>query len=258
MATLFHTPPVRFERSREAHVEHVSTPLDTNGRGYERQRDTLEAYFDRTARAAWAQLTSDAPVGRIRATVRAGRDRMRATLLDWLPEDLRRTRLLDAGCGTGAFAVEAARRGADVLAIDVAAGLVDVARERAPGFLGHGTIDWRVGDMRAPALGRFNHVVAMDSLIHYTPADIADVIAAVAERTAHSILFTFAPSTRALEAMHRVGKFFPRDNRAPAIQPVREDELRERLSALPGWRIGRTERVSSGFYTSQALELVRG
>ena len=58
--------------------------------------------------------------------------------------------------------------------------------------------------------------------------------------------------------MHRVGKFFPRDNRAPAIQPVREDELRERLSALPGWRIGRTQRVSSGFYTSQALELVRG
>jgi hypothetical protein len=40
-------------------------------------------------RAGLGPLTSDAPVGRIRATVRAGRDRMRATLLSWLPQDLR-------------------------------------------------------------------------------------------------------------------------------------------------------------------------
>jgi len=225
---------------------------------YPQQRDSLEAYFDSTAQRAWIDLTSDAPVGRIRATVRAGRDRMRDTLLDWLPADLRRTRLLDAGCGTGALAVEAACRGAEVVAIDVAGGLVEVARDRAPSFLGHGEIDWRVGDMSDPALGRFAHAVAMDSLIHYTAADIAAVIAALAERTERSILFTFAPSTRALEAMHRLGRFFPRGNRAPAIQPVTETELRDRLSRLSGWRIGRTERVASGFYTSQAMELVRG
>ena len=45
------------------------------------RRGEIETYFDRTAVEAWARLTSDAPVGRIRATVRAGRDRMRATLL---------------------------------------------------------------------------------------------------------------------------------------------------------------------------------
>ena len=49
----------------------------------------LETYFDRTAVEAWARLTSDAPVSGIRATVRAGRDLMRATLLGWLPGDLR-------------------------------------------------------------------------------------------------------------------------------------------------------------------------
>ena len=79
---------------------------------YQQRRGQIENYFDRTAAAAWAKLTSDAPVGRIRATVRAGRDRMRATLLSWLTEDLSGKRILDAGCGTGAFAVEAARRGA--------------------------------------------------------------------------------------------------------------------------------------------------
>ena len=38
------------------------------------RRGELQTYFDRTAVDAWARLTSDAPVGRIRATVRAGRD----------------------------------------------------------------------------------------------------------------------------------------------------------------------------------------
>ncbi|NCW40500.1 MAG: magnesium protoporphyrin IX methyltransferase, partial [Betaproteobacteria bacterium] len=47
---------------------------------YLERRGQIEAYFDRTAAKAWERLTSDAPVGRIRATVRAGRDQMRSTL----------------------------------------------------------------------------------------------------------------------------------------------------------------------------------
>ena len=59
-----------------------------NPASYLERRSKIEDYFDRTAVQAWARLTSDAPVGHIRATVRAGRDRMRATLLGWLPADL--------------------------------------------------------------------------------------------------------------------------------------------------------------------------
>jgi hypothetical protein len=69
---------------------------------YISRRGELETYFDRTAVEAWKRLTSDAPVGRIRATVRAGRDEMRRVLLSWLPDDMTGLRLLDAGCGTGA------------------------------------------------------------------------------------------------------------------------------------------------------------
>lgn len=79
---------------------------------YQERSGQLLTYFDRTAVEAWTRLISDAPLGRIRATVHAGRARMRATLLDWLPADLRGARLLDAGCGTGQLAVEAAQRGA--------------------------------------------------------------------------------------------------------------------------------------------------
>ncbi len=224
---------------------------------YDVQREKLAHYFDGTARKAWIDLTSDAKVSGIRATVRAGRDAMRAQLMDWIPADLRRKSVLDAGCGTGALSIDAACRGARVTAIDIAGGLVDIARERSPSFLGHGTIDWHVGDMLDPALGDFDHVVAMDSLIHYRAEDIVDTLASLGRRCRSSMVFTFAPYTPLLGAMHTAGKLFPRGNRSPAIVPVSEVQLRRKLARLPNWRIARTQRISSGFYTSQAMELVR-
>jgi magnesium-protoporphyrin O-methyltransferase len=227
---------------------------------FDRRRGAIEAYFDRTALDAWKQLTSDAPVSRIRATVRAGRDRMRATLLDWLPPGLSGARVLDAGCGTGALAVELARRGAAVVGVDVSASLIGIARERLPGDIAVDAIDFQPGDMLSPALGRFDHVVAMDSLIHYETTDALAALARLAARTSGSIVFTLAPRTPMLAAMHMVGRAFPRGNRAPAIVPAGIDALSRRIAAMPeleGWRIGRTERVMSGFYTSQAMELVR-
>lgn len=224
---------------------------------YDQQREKLAAYFDGTARKAWIDLTSTAKVSGVRATVRAGRDAMRAQLLDWLPGDLRRRDVLDAGCGTGSLSVEAARRGALVTAVDVAGGLVEIARERAPSFLGHGRIDWHVGDMLQPPRGQFDHVVAMDSLIHYNLDDMVWALQALAARCSGSMVFTFAPHTPLLGAMHRIGKAFPRSNRSPAIVPIAEPALRERLGALEGWAIGRSGRITSGFYISHGLELVR-
>jgi magnesium-protoporphyrin O-methyltransferase len=226
---------------------------------YLQRRGQLETYFDRTAVQAWARLTSTAPVGRIRATVRAGRDSMRQTLLDWLPADLSGARLLDAGCGTGALAVEAARRGAHVTAIDLSPTLVELAQERAPRDLGRGHIDFKVGDLLDPALGVFDHVVAMDSLIHYPAADVVRVLQTLAQRTARSMVVTFAPGTLPLLTMHAIGRWFPRGDRAPAIEPVRESALLRRLAAEPAladWQTARSRRVARGFYISQALELV--
>ena len=221
---------------------------------YDDRRGRLETYFDRTASKTWERLTSDAPVSGIRATVRAGRNRMRDTLLSWLPDDMTGLRLLDAGCGTGALAVAAAQRGASVVAIDVAGSLVNVARDRTPAGL---DIDWRVGDMLDAALGTFDHVVAMDSLIHYKAFDIVNVLSGIAERTRGSMVFTFAPSTKPLLVMHAVGTLFPRGDRAPAIEPVRERLLRTLIAgALPHAQVGRSQRIASGFYTSHALEVL--
>jgi magnesium-protoporphyrin O-methyltransferase len=231
---------------------------------YQARRQQIETYFDRTAMQAWEQLTSTAPVGRIRATVRAGRDQMRAQLLDWLPQDLHGARILDAGCGTGALALEAARRGADVVAIDLSPSLVEVAVRRFAQHLevfgAGGHVHFRSGDFTDTALGHFDHVVAMDSLIHYDATDAVRVLEGWSRRTRGSLLFTFAPSNPLLATMHAVGRLFPRGDRAPAIEPVAERALRQMLATDDGlscWRTGRSQRVQSGFYTSQALELVR-
>ena len=221
---------------------------------YQQSRTRLETYFDKTARKAWEDLTSDVPVSGIRATVRKGRDEMRNLLLSTLPSDMHGMRLLDAGCGTGALAMVAAQRGADVVAIDVSHGLIDIAQKRAPSHL---SIDWRVGDMRSHNLGIFDHVIAMDSLIHYDENDIIGVLKAWSRR-ANQVAFTFAPGTPLLRTMHFVGKAFPRGDRSPAILPVSEARLSHDIGeALPEWSIDFTQRVSSGFYKSQAMGLSR-
>ncbi len=230
------------------------------GSSYIERRGRLGEYFDKTAVDAWSRLTSDAPVSRIRATVRAGRDRMRSSLLGWLPDDLSGLRLLDAGCGTGALSLAAAARGAHVVAVDLATNLIDLARERAKGEPGADQIAFEVGDFIDPAWGEFDYVVAMDSLIHYSGDDIAGALACLAARTRLAILFTFAPSTPALSAMHLAGRLFPRADRAPAIQPISHNRVCRLIVAHPdlqSWDAARTHRIASGFYTSQALELVR-
>lgn len=226
---------------------------------YQERRGEIESYFDRTALEAWARLTSDAPVGKIRATVRAGRDRMRDTLLAWLPQDLSGARILDAGCGTGALSVEAALRGAEVVGVDISPSLVDIAQVRGAEVAPEGKLTFLAGDMLDPSLGTFDYVVAMDSLIHYDCGDVVGSLAQLGARTRQGMLFTFAPWTPLLGLAHSLGRFFPRSDRAPAIEPVPEPRLRRLISAhseLRGWQTRGCQRISQGFYTSQAMELI--
>jgi magnesium-protoporphyrin O-methyltransferase len=151
-----------------------------------------------------------------------------------------------------------------VVAIDLSPQLVEVARERIAALPDGAAllqrIDLRSGDMLDVTFGSFDHVVAMDSLIHYSVFDAVRVLESLAWRTHGSMVFTFAPRNPLLVAMRSVGRLFPRADRAPWIEPMAEGELRRLLRQAAGmadWQTGRTQRVSSGFYTSQALELGR-
>ncbi|MEO0503611.1 MAG: methyltransferase domain-containing protein, partial [Pseudomonadota bacterium] len=124
---------------------------------YDQTRARVETYFDQTATKTWERLTSDAPVSRVRETVRVGRDRMRALMLSRLPDDLRGARVLDAGCGPGMATIELAKRGAAVVAADISPQLIDIAQLRLPYDL-QGQVTFHAGDMLDPKLGRFDAV----------------------------------------------------------------------------------------------------
>ncbi|MEM8571214.1 MAG: magnesium protoporphyrin IX methyltransferase [Pseudomonadota bacterium] len=218
-------------------------------------RANLQAYFDRTAAAAWEQLTSEAPVSRIRQTVREGRDAMRRILLDGLPADLSGARVLDAGCGTGQASIELAARGAKVIAVDISPSLLDVARSRTPAALSD-RIEYHAGDMLDPYLGEIDHTLAMDSLIHYQPEDCARALAALKTRTRGTLVFTMPPKTPLLTAMHWSGKVFPKGNRSPGIVPMSARQLSREL--VPhGCSLRELGRVQRGFYICDALEVRR-
>jgi len=217
---------------------------------YSETRSQLETYFDRTASKTWERLTSDAPVSRIRETVRAGRDEMRSMLLGSLPEDLRGARVLDAGCGAGQMSCELAVRGAEVIGVDISPSLLGVAMARTPEDLA-GRITYLAGDMLDPIHGEVDFVVAMDSLIHYQPPDAAAALSQLAERTADKVVFTIAPKTPMLTAMHLAGKLFPRADRSPAIVPTAVKSLDRELAR----NLTTLGRVNTAFYKSQAMEL---
>jgi magnesium-protoporphyrin O-methyltransferase len=213
---------------------------------YDATRHRVASYFDGTATRVWERLTSDAPVSRVRQTVREGRDTMRALMLGQLPDDLTGARVLDAGCGTGAASAELAARGAEVVAIDISPKLVEIAQSRLPEGLA-GRVTFESGDMLAEGLGRFDHVIAMDSLIYYTRPDLEAALEGLSRRAGH-VVFTVAPRTPLLMAMWNAGKIFPRADRSPSMIP--HDWRQMQVAGLD--RVG---RVSRGFYISECLKV---
>lgn len=220
---------------------------------YTATRDRVEDYFDRSATKVWERLTSDAPVSGVRATVRAGRDQMRALMLAQLPADLTSCRVLDAGCGPGAATVELVRRGATVVAVDISPALIEIAKTRMPEDVAD-QIYWRAGDMLDPDLGDFDYVFAMDSMIYYGSEDIARHLNDMSNRVRGKIVFTLPPRTPLLMAMFRVGKLFPRADRSPQMVPQNvSDVTRAMRKAGALCHVAKVGEVKSGFYISTAL-----
>jgi magnesium-protoporphyrin O-methyltransferase len=208
----------------------------------------VEDYFDRSATKVWERLTSDAPVSRIRQTVREGRDRMRALMLSRLPADLTGLRVLDAGCGAGQMTAELAARGADVVAVDISPALVAIAQARLPQEHAH-RVTFASGDMTADH-GNFDFVLAMDSLIYYNTADITQALSRLGARTSRAVVFTVAPKTPFLMTFWTLGKAFPRADRSPVMVP----HAHATLTRATQGKVSKVDRVSRGFYISECLE----
>jgi len=86
------------------------------------------------------------------------------------------TSVLDAGCGTGRVAIELARRGHEVVGVDVDDQMLAVARDRAP------QLSWVAADLTEVDLGRTFDAVVMagNVMIFLAPGTEGAVLATVA------------------------------------------------------------------------------
>lgn len=80
--------------------------------------------------------------------------------------------VLDAGCGTGRVAIELARRGIDVVGVDIDGAMLEAARRKAP------EISWVRADLSTFSLGRRFDLVVMagNVLLFVAPGTEAQVV----------------------------------------------------------------------------------
>lgn len=81
--------------------------------------------------------------------------------------------VLDAGCGTGRVARELARRGVDVVGVDIDADMLLTARRRSP------EVNWHCADLASVELGRTFDVILLagNVMIFLAPGSESQVIA---------------------------------------------------------------------------------
>jgi SAM-dependent methyltransferase len=85
--------------------------------------------------------------------------------------------VLDAGCGTGRVAIELARRGVEVVGVDVDVSMLATARRLAP------AVDWVEADLAALDLGRrFDVVLLAGNVPLFTPPGTTAALVATCGR----------------------------------------------------------------------------
>jgi 2-polyprenyl-3-methyl-5-hydroxy-6-metoxy-1,4-benzoquinol methylase len=109
------------------------------------------------------------------------------------------TQVLDLGCGIGRWSRQLARRGAEVVGVDVAEAMLDEARTRTEREGLSERIEYRAADLRTLSLGRtFDLVLAVTVLQHILDdAGFARAAANVAQHLAphgRAVLLEAAPS----------------------------------------------------------------
>ncbi len=101
-------------------------------------------------------------------------------------------------------------------------------------------------------LGRFDYVLAMDSLIYYGTADIAAAIGtARPPAPTRRIVFTVAAQDRASDG--HAGPWAS-CSRAATARPLMVPQDHRALTRATAGRIAQVDRVSRGFYISECLE----
>jgi magnesium protoporphyrin O-methyltransferase len=216
---------------------------------YETAQKRIRHYFDTVGFEKWQRFARGEAQNRIQASIVAGREKTMATILAW-GGNWQGRKVLDAGCGTGAFARRLVDAGAYVTGVDISPREIQAAREHVPEAVFQETDFYGVTEV-------FDTVVCLDSLIYYEEDDLVQLLRYLGEHTRTTLYFTFTPSTTFFEIMHAVGKLFPKGNTSPAIVQIKSKRLYARLPQETPLQVARTVHISSGFYQTTLVELHR-
>ena len=141
-------------------------------------------------------------------------------------DELEAARVLDLGCGTGTFAIMLAASGCDVVAVDPAGAMLDVARAKP----GAGPVHWIHGDASAIPNELSVDVVTLTGNAAQAIVDDADwrrtlgVVRRVLAPGGHVVFETRDPSKRAWESWNRAQSYVVVDG-IESWEEVRRVEL---------------------------------
>jgi magnesium-protoporphyrin O-methyltransferase len=216
-------------------------------------RAQLQSYFNGVGFDRWSAIYGSGPVSRVRRTVREGHQLMLDQATTWLDNVPPAATVLDAGCGTGLFSLEMARRGHPVTAADIAPRMVEATGAAAAAA--NLDIHCYISDIES-LTGNHDIVACFDVLVHYPPHTFVPVLQHLACRTTNTLLITYAPYNRFLAFLHWVGGHFPKGERRTTIQMMRDSVVTSTLGA-EGLHVTRTASISKGFYHVKLLEAKR-
>jgi magnesium-protoporphyrin O-methyltransferase len=218
----------------------------------------LRDYFDGIGFERWSAIYGQGVLTGVRRSVREGHNTMLGYVQEWiasygLPAG---AHLLDAGCGTGLLSVALAQQGYTVTATDIAPSMVQATRPRAQEAGVSERMHFAVSDLEQIE-GKYDAVVCLDVLIHYPRPAFDQLAAHLAHLSRGSFIITYAPHNPALALLHHIGGIFPRSQRRTDIQMI-PDRAVHQIVAGAGMRVGRSTRVSCGFYHVALLEALPG
>ena len=230
----------------------------------QQQLDTRKAglreYFGPHGFERWRKIYSSEEVSYIRRTVREGHSAMVAQALAWAWEGGTNIRMLDAGCGPGVVSRALARAGSEVVGCDLAEEMVQYSRQAAqeePEEVAK-RLSYLVSDLESvhtKVEGPFDLVICLDVLIYYPEEEFGRIVQNLASLSPRRLIFTYAPASRVLKVMHKVGRLFPRGHKSTNMEIIGVEAVRRGLASA-GLRLARQKPFSKGFYHVVLAEAV--
>lgn len=166
---------------------------------FDRDAADYDSYFDRSARTR--------SLGRLLAkrvlSPKAAEKRLEAALE--LCGDVAGKRVLEVGCGPGRYSIALARRGADVLGIDVAPGMIRLATRLAEAEGQSARCRFEVGDaLDHPFPAPFHVSLATGVLDYIEPAGRVPLLARMRELSSEAVVVSFPKRWHVHAALRQV------------------------------------------------------